>query len=404
MTCSSITFRDTARASLSPRAMTIFGVATAVTFSASSGAPTPLYRVYQEGLGLSPLVLTVVFAAYAFSLLAALLTVGSLSDYVGRRPVIFAALALNAAAMAMFIEADSATTLISARVVQGFATGAATTTLGAAILDADRARGPLYNSITAFIGLTLGVLGSGALVTFAPAPTQLVFVLLLAASAVEALVLWQIPETKETQPGALASLRPHVSVPLQARRTLLRLTPVNIAAWALGGFYFSLMPSLVRAATGLASPLVGGVVVATLPFAAVIAVTLFRARAADRLAVAGTMLLTLGVAVTLAGVRMEHAWLLLLGTIAAGIGFGSVFSGTVRSVLPLAPASQRAGLLSIFYVQSYLAFSLPAIAVGLFAPVFGLALATYIYGAAIMALAAVSLGGELLRMNNRSRV
>jgi len=52
--------------------------------------------------------------------------------------------------------------------VQGFATGLATTTLGAAILDVDRGRGPVLNSLTAFAGLTVGSLGSGLLVTFAP--------------------------------------------------------------------------------------------------------------------------------------------------------------------------------------------------------------------------------------------
>jgi len=48
-------------------------------------------------------MLTVIFAAYVLSLLAALLTVGSLSDYIGRRPSILAALSLNVVAMVMFI-------------------------------------------------------------------------------------------------------------------------------------------------------------------------------------------------------------------------------------------------------------------------------------------------------------
>ena len=35
---------------------------------------------------------------------------------------------------------------------------------------------------------------------------------------------------------------------------MLRVTPVTIASWALGGFYFSLMPALVRVATGVTVP------------------------------------------------------------------------------------------------------------------------------------------------------
>jgi hypothetical protein len=130
-----------------------------MTFAASGAAPTPLYHQYQEAFGLTPFMLTVVFGAYVLSLLGALLTVGSLSDYIGRRPAIKAALALNIAAMVMFIAADSAGALIAARAVQGYATGLATATLGATILDTDRIRGPVLNSVTAFAGLTAGNAG-----------------------------------------------------------------------------------------------------------------------------------------------------------------------------------------------------------------------------------------------------
>jgi hypothetical protein len=75
------------------------------------------------------------------------------------------------------------------------------------------------------------------------------------ASVIEVAILWYIPETAELRPGALASLRPRVRVPPTARSTFASITPVNIAAWALGGFYFSLMPAVVRVATrGRPSP------------------------------------------------------------------------------------------------------------------------------------------------------
>ena len=48
---------------------------------------------------------------------------------------------MNVVAMAMFMTADSVSALIAARALQGFATGLATATLGAAILDIDRSRG-----------------------------------------------------------------------------------------------------------------------------------------------------------------------------------------------------------------------------------------------------------------------
>ena len=379
------------RTSLSYRATTILAVITAMTFAASGAAPTTLYQQYQQVFGLTPFILTVIFGAYVLSLLGALLTVGSLSDYIGRRPAILAALSLNIVAMIMFMSANSAATLIVARVVQGFATGLATATLGAAIMDTDRARGPVLNSITAFFGLTAGSLGGGALATYAPDPLQLVYAVLLAMSAAEALVLWYMPETVTPKPGALASLQPHVSIPARARRALVQVTPVTIASWALGGFYFSLMPSLVRVATGVTLPIVGGLVVSALTFSGAIAVLSLRNTSARRILSGGIPALVAGVAITLAGVQTQHVSLMLAGTVVAGIGFGAAFSGSMRTVMPQAEAHERAGLLSAFYVEGYLSFSLPAIVTGLVAPIAGLPLAADVYGAAVIALAIASL-------------
>jgi MFS family permease len=379
------------RASLSYKATTLIAVITAMTFAASGAAPTTLYQRYQETFGLTPFILTVIFGAYVLSLLGALLTVGSLSDYIGRRPAILAALSLNVAAMLMFITADSAATLIAARAVQGFATGLATATLGATIMDTDRSRGPVLNSVTAFTGLTVGSLGGGALVTYAPDPQQLVYAVLLVMSAAEALLLWYMPETVTPKPGALASLQPHVSVPARARRALVQVTPVTIASWALGGFYFSLMPSLVRVATGVTLPIVGGLVVSALTFSGAIAVLSLRGTSARRILSGGIPALVSGVTITLAGVQLQHVSLMLVGTIVAGIGFGAAFSGSMRTVMPHAEAHERAGLLSVFYVEGYLSFSMPAILTGLVAPIAGLPLAADVYGAVVIVLALGSL-------------
>jgi MFS family permease len=362
-----------------------------MTFSASGAAPTPLYHQYQESFGLTPFAITIIFAAYVLSLLAALLTVGSLSDYIGRRPAILAALILNVVSMAMFMMADSAATLIAARALQGFATGLATATLGAAILDNDRSRGPVLNSVTAFIGLSVGSLGGAILVTYAPEPRQLVYAVLLALSAAEAVVLWSMPETAIPQAGALASLRPHVRIPPQARGVLMRLTPVTIASWALGGFYFSLMPALVRVATGVTVPVVGGLVVSALTLSGAFSVLALCTVAPARMLNRGIIALPIGVAVTLAGVHEQVVWLMLLGTVVAGVGFGAAFSGTMRTVLPLAKTDERAGLISAFYVEGYLAFSLPAVLTGFAVPMVGLTTAAYVYGSAVIVMALASM-------------
>ncbi|KIZ37106.1 MFS transporter [Rhodopseudomonas palustris] len=375
--------------------MTAFSFAAIVLLIAGSSAPTPLYRLYQRSMDLTPLMITVVFAVYAFSLLAALLTVGGLSDYVGRRPVIFGALLLNAAAMVLFAGAGDVTQLILARAVQGPCVGAATTALGAAMLDTNRQHGPLLNSVSPFLGMMIGALGSAALVSLAPDPLHLVYEVLLGLTVLMIALVWLMPESVDRKPGALASLRPRVSVPVQSRAVLLRITPANVATWSLGGFYLSLMPTVVASATGVTSPWVGGAVVATLMLIAAIVVGLFRHVPAERLIALGTSTLALGVAVSLVGIARHSVGVLFAGTAIAGVGFGSSFSGVLRALLPSAELHQRGGLLAAFYVQSYLAMSLPAIAAGLAMPLLGLATVAYLYGAVIIGLALISLAASL---------
>src|SRR3984957_14942882 len=105
-----------------PRSVAFWVVAAmAAVVPAASSAPSPLYPVYQAEFGFSAVTLTVIFAVYVFALLASLLTVGRLSDYVERRVVLGGALVIEAAAMALFLGADGVGWLLAARIVQGFA-------------------------------------------------------------------------------------------------------------------------------------------------------------------------------------------------------------------------------------------------------------------------------------------
>jgi hypothetical protein len=74
-----------------------------------------------------------------------------------------------------------------------------------------------------------------------------------------------------------------------------------------------------------------------------------------------------------------------------------VFSGTLRSVLPYAEPGERAGLLSAYYIEGYLSFSLPSLAAGFLAPIVGLTLTAEFYGIGVVLLAVLSLGITLLR-------
>src|SRR5205823_10367401 len=163
-------------------------------------APSPLYGVYAGQWHFSPTTLTAVFGVYALTLLATMLLAGSLSDAVGRRPVITAALALQAVAMVLFLLADGVGWLYAARLVQGCATGLVTAAVSAALVDLQPSgrpgRAALVNATVPAAGLAVGALSAGALVRYAPAPTRLIYVLLLAGFlALMLLVLALVPES-----------------------------------------------------------------------------------------------------------------------------------------------------------------------------------------------------------------
>src|SRR5262249_44897344 len=109
--------------------------ATLGLFLLAAAAPSPLYAVYAAKWHFSAATLTRVFAIYAIALLVALLLTGSLSDSIGRRPVILAALVIQLASMLAFLLASGTDWLFAARIAQGVATGIATSALAASLVD-----------------------------------------------------------------------------------------------------------------------------------------------------------------------------------------------------------------------------------------------------------------------------
>ncbi|EFQ64418.1 MFS transporter [Pseudomonas lactucae] len=387
----------------SQRSSLVFLAITLLTFLAASSAPTPLYHLYQEGLHFSAGMLTLIFGVYALSLLAALLTVGSLSDHLGRKPVMFAALVLNMLAMLLFINESSVAWLLAARTLQGFATGMATAVLGAALLDTDRQQGPLINSVAPLLGMACGAMGCSLLVEFAPFPTTLIYAVLFSLMLLQALYVWRLPETVSRMPGALASLWPTLHVPAQARRALWIALPVDVAVWAMGGFYLSLAPSLVRAATGSTSNLIGGGLVAVLTLSGALMIYSLRNRPADKVLRLGAGLLAMGVALILGAVHAGSLPLFFIATLIAGSGFGAGFLGAVRSVVPLALPHERAGLMSAFYVLSYLAFCVPSLLAGNLIRSLGLIATTDAYGVLLIVLALSALVALLVQDSSRRK-
>jgi MFS family permease len=367
-------------------------------YLAASAAPTPLYVVYQQEWDFSSITLTLIFAVYVFGLLASLLILGALSDHVGRRPVMAAALALEVVAMALFIVAGGVATLAAARVVQGVATGMALSTLGAALVDLDppdtRGLAGVVSGMAPIGGLAVGALLSGALVEYGPSPNQVVFVPVLLGLAAAAYVVARMPETSPRVPGARASLRPQVEIPPRVRPEIFALVPILVATWALGGLYLSLGPSVAAQIFDLSNHVIGGLVATLLFGTGAITIYVLRAWGLQRSLALASVVLVAGMALTLVGLIVESAPLAGFGAIVAGVGFGASGRGTFGTVAKVALPDERGGLFAAFYVISYLAFSLPALAAGLADSWVGLRPTAIFYGAVVLLLSTCAIWAQ----------
>ncbi|WP_241844835.1 MFS transporter [Streptomyces silvensis] len=376
-----------------------------VLFLAASSAPSPLYVIYQQQWRFTAWVLTVVFALYVFGLLGSLLVVGALSDHLGRRPVLAAAIALEVVALALFLCAGNVYVLSAARVLQGIATGAATTALSATLVDLEPSRGRagVVTSVAPLTGLALGALGSGVLVEFGPAPTRLVYALLLGAMAPAALAVALLPETSLRRPGAVASLRPRVAMPAHLRADILPVVPAMIATWALAGMYLSLGPSVAAGLLGLHNHLVGGVVVTLLAGTGALAVLLLRSRPATRLLAPSSALLGLGTLMSLTGVREDLVRLAAAGTVVAGLGFGASVLATFGTFARVAEPHERSAVFALANVINYLGNSVPAVLGGIAVTALGLRTATEIYALAIVVITFSALALRLNQLRTERR-
>jgi MFS family permease len=306
---------------------------------------------------------------YVLALLLSLLTVGRLSDFVGRRPVLAAGLIVDSASMAVFLNAESVAWLLVARIVQGVATGAAIGVLGACLLDLQPGGGSrlgsLVNSVAPTLGLALGALVTGVLVQYAPHPTRLVFAIFAGLFLILALAILAVPETVQRTRGAVAAMRPQIAVPQPAHHAFARAVPTMVATWALGGLVLSVGGSLLGSVFDQTNHAVVGVVISLFAAAGASSALIARDLAPAFMTRVGTAVLAFGTGLFIWALATSSLTVFIVACLVAGTGFGAAFLGALRSVIQLAQPHERAALLSAVYVVSYLAFSLPALVAGL---------------------------------------
>jgi MFS family permease len=393
---------------LSKHAAYLLAAATISLALFASGTPSPLYDTYSRLWGFDSVVLTLVYATYAFGVLLTLLLAGRLSDQVGRRPVLVVAMSALIVATVPFMLADSVVWLFVARAIQGLATGLALSAASAAMLDLHPHRDPvsvsLANGVASTIGMGSGVIISAAIVQFLPAPRVLPYVLLLILFLAFLVAAWRMREPVDVAPGARFQLTPQrPSVPAVARRPFVLASLAVISSWSIAGLFLSLGPELSAIVYRSNTEVIGSIGIVMLALMAAVSQLLISHWAPWRAAAFGSLAMAVGMGLVVASAAADSAVLFTLGALVTGAGFGAAFLGGLRALSSAIPPEHRAATMSAFYLVAYGSLSVPAVIAGIVVEPLGVRDTFEIFGSAIIAIALL-VTAEAWRQRPRSTV
>lgn len=386
--------RDRSTAAVSSRAQTGFWLVSAVYALAMLGGtlPIPLYEFWAPQFGFGAFTTTLIFATYAMGTVFALIVFGSMSDRVGRRPLLGAALIVAAASTVLFLLAGNVELLLAARLLSGLATGVVTATATAALGEFDTGYAANRTSMVATAanmgGLGLGALISGLFAQFGSSPTHLVFWAYLVGLVPALGAVAMSPETvRDRQHLTVAIRRPTVPAEPAARDEFLRAAIGIFAAFAVSGLFSSLVPSFLREQLHVRSVAVVGCVVGLLLLVAMLAQLVVPAQWQARWWVAPSALAG-GVIVFEAGLLIRSLPVFLAGTLMAGAGIGLAFRHGIAVIQRLADPARRADLTATYFLSAFAGTIIPTLALGVLDQTINQNIATLVLAVAVVALTA----------------
>ena len=344
---------------------------------AGANLATPLYAVYAHRFHFSSLVLTAIFATYAFVLVPALIVFGRLSDRFGRRPVILAGLTAAAAGLVLFAVADGTAWLFAARSLQGLAVGM----IGGA------ATAALFAGLAQAGGSALGPIAAGMLAQWAPDPLRLPYFAGLGATVVAAGATLTLPEPDADDREPWRVQWPRVPAEIRGRFVLVSLTGGIV--WAAVALYLSIVPSyaadLLR--THDLALLAAISALALLASCATQIVSQRREGSRARDQAVGLLVLAAGMLGLVLASPLHSLALLVAGAIAAGAGHGLCYLDAQQELNELAPEERRGEVTSAFISVIYFLVASAVIGTGLLDLRFSLAVSVAAVSLVLLAAA-----------------
>lgn len=367
---------------------------------AGTTLPTPLYGLYQEKFGFSELMVTVVYAVYAFAVIGVLLLTGNVSDVVGRRPVLLTGLGFAAASAVCFLCATGLGWLYAGRLLSGVSaglfTGAATVYVLESAPYGGTSRATFVATAANMGGLGCGPLLAGVLAQYAAWPLYLPFAVHLALLAGSAATLVWLRETvRERRP--LSTVRPQrPGLPPQVRSVFVPAAIASFVGFALFGVFTSVSPAFLAQSLDVSNHAVSGLVVALAFFASTAGQLAVGRVGMARSLPLGCAGLLAGLALLAGALRWDQLWLVVLSALVGGVGQGLAFRGALSAVAKASPEDRRAAVVSTLFVVAYAGISVPVIGVGVLSGPIGLEGAGLVF-IACMALLVSTAAVYLLR-------
>lgn len=351
-----------------------------------AGLPTPLYSVYQGEYGFSALALGGIFASYVGGVLLTMFLLAPQSDLIGTRPVLYIGMALTGLAGVAFIFADGTIWLAIARFVSGLAVGATTSTATVSMTNrepnGDKHHVARVAVAANFGGVASGVLLSSVAVAWFPDPTQTVYVALILAASVAVIALLLTPR-RYHGPHRPETVRIERIVVPQALRGPFWVSVGGLTScYAIYGFFASLAPNSVRAATHL--PAFEAAAFVAVMFGCAALVQLFLSQVRDRNALLfGLPLLVLALALFVLALPLASVPLLVAGGVLMGVAVGFVYMGSITLIDRVAPDNLRGEILSGFHLSGYLALAAPTLCLAFVAGTLGVVTSGTVFGVAL---------------------
>ncbi|MHB1432690.1 MAG: MFS transporter [Streptosporangiaceae bacterium] len=336
--------------------------------------PAPLYVLYQARDHFGSAMVTVIFAAYAAGVVVSLLTVGHVSDWLGRRPMVAVAVAINMAAGLLFLAWPTVPGLLVGRVVSGVSAGLLTATATAFLADlhgAARPGAPQARAEAVAAAVNLGGLGAGALLAgilaaYAALPLALPYLVSEGLMIAGAIALVLVPETV-ARPEHRPRYRPQrVRVPAGQRSLFYAAGLAAAVTFALFGLFTSLAPGFLSGTLHQPSHALAGAATFVV-FGAAAAAQIWVGRlpvSPGRQAVLGLSALAAGLAAVTAAVWLSSLALFLVGGAIAGAGAGAAFKNSIATALAIAPEGARGETLAALFVAAYLGLTVPVVGLG----------------------------------------